>query len=396
MTAKFYVVGGAVRDALLGLPQSDRDWVVVGATPQQLLDLGYRPVGKDFPVFLHPDTHEEVALARTERKTGPGYKGFSFHAAPEVSLEEDLARRDLTVNAIAQAEDGTLIDPFGGQADLQARVLRHVSAAFVEDPVRLLRLARLAARFPDFTVAPETMALLRQMVADGEVDALVPERVWQELQRGLMTRTPQRLIDVLRECGALARLLPELDVHGDAERVRVLACCAQQQAPLPVRWACLMRGLTGDLRRDMRDGLTRDLSAHAAIGQRLRVSADCLALADLLAREENAVHGSGALDAQGLMALFERCDALRRPERFAALLQACACVALSNGADSADVRPAHGPPQQRLPPLLQAAATLDTAAVAAAAAASGKTGPAIGESVRAARIAAIQGALHPG
>jgi len=208
MTAQFYVVGGAVRDDLLGLPQSDRDWVVVGATPQQLLDLGYRPVGKDFPVFLHPDTHEEVALARTERKTGPGYKGFSFHAAPDVTLEEDLARRDLTVNAIAQAEDGTLIDPFGGQADLQARVLRHVSAAFVEDPVRLLRLARLAARFPDFTVAPETMALLRQMVADGEVDALVPERVWQELSRGLMAPKPSRMVEVLQECGALARLMP--------------------------------------------------------------------------------------------------------------------------------------------------------------------------------------------
>ncbi len=211
MTARFYVVGGAVRDALLGLPQSDRDWVVVGATPQQLIGLGYKPVGKDFPVFLHPDTHEEVALARTERKTGPGYTGFSFHAAPEVTLEEDLARRDLTINAIARAEDGTLIDPFGGQADLQARVLRHVSPAFVEDPVRLLRLARLAARFPNFTVAPETMALLRQMVADGEVDALVPERVWQEVSRGLMSPVPSRMLGVLQGCGALHRLMPEAD-----------------------------------------------------------------------------------------------------------------------------------------------------------------------------------------
>ena len=371
--ARFYVVGGAVRDALLGLPQSDRDWVVVGATPQQLLDLGYRAIGKDFPVFLHPDTHEEVALARTERKTGPGYTGFSFHAAPEVTLEEDLARRDLTINAIAQAEDGTLIDPFGGQADIRARVLRHVSAAFVEDPVRLLRLARLAARFPDFTVAPETMALLRHMVAAGEVDALVPERVWQELQRGLMTTTPQRLIDVLRDCGALARLLPALDEHWNAERARVLACCALQQAPLPVRWACLMHGLSG----------------QAAVGQRLRVSADCLASANLLAREEGGVHGSGLLDAQALMTLFERCDALRRPERFAALLQACACVA-SPGGDATAY-----PPRMRLPPLLQAAATVDTATVAAEAAASGKAGPAIGESVRAARIAALQDALRP-
>ena len=211
MTARFYVVGGAVRDALLGLPQSDRDWVVVGATPQQLLNLGYKAVGKDFPVFLHPDTHEEVALARTERKTGPGYKGFSFHAGPDVTLEEDLARRDLTINAIARAEDGTLIDPFGGQAALQARVLRHVSPAFVEDPVRLLRLARLAARFPDFTVAPETTALMRHMVAAGEVDALVPARVWQEISRGPMNPGPSRMLEVLQGCGALRRLAPEVD-----------------------------------------------------------------------------------------------------------------------------------------------------------------------------------------
>ena len=211
LTAQFYVVGGAVRDALLGLPESDRDWVVVGATPQQLLDLGYRAVGKDFPVFLHPQTHEEVALARTERKTGPGYRGFSFHAAPDVTLEEDLARRDLTINAIARNTDGTLIDPFGGQADLKARVLRHVSEAFVEDPVRLLRLARLAARLPDFTVAPETMDLMRRMVAAGEVDALVPERVWQEVSRGLMSPRPSRMLDVLQACGALQRLIPEVD-----------------------------------------------------------------------------------------------------------------------------------------------------------------------------------------
>ena len=373
MTAQFYVVGGAVRDALLGLPESDRDWVVVGATPQQLLELGYKPVGKDFPVFLHPDTHEEVALARTERKTGPGYKGFSFHAAPEVTLEEDLARRDLTINAIARAEDGTLIDPFGGQADLRSRVLRHVSPAFVEDPVRLLRLARLAARFPDFSVAPETMALLRRMVADGEVDALVPERVWQELQRGLMTATPQRMLDVLRDCGALARLLPALDAQWDTRRATVLACCARLQAALPVRWASLMQGL--------------DPVAVRATGEQLRVNAECLALADLLLREQGPVQSSAALDAAALMDLFERCDALRRPERFAALLQACACVAGAEG------QPAICAPQTRLPPLLQAALALDTATVAAQAAASGKAGPAVGERIRAARIAAIEAAL---
>ncbi len=373
MTMQFYVVGGAVRDALLGLPESDRDWVVVGATPQQLLDLGYRAVGKDFPVFLHPDTHEEVALARTERKTGPGYRGFSFHAAPDVTLEADLARRDLSINAIARAESGTLIDPFGGQADLKARLLRHVSPAFVEDPVRLLRLARLAARFPDFTVAPETMALLRRMVAAGEVDALVPERVWQELQRGLMTATPQRMIDVLHDCGALARLLPALDAQWGPRRAQVLACCARQQAALPVRWACLMHGL--------------DPGAVRATGERLRVSADCLALADLLLREQASVQASAALDAPALMDLFERCDALRRPDRFAALLQACACVA------GAGAVPASHPPQTSLPPLLHAAMALDTATVAAQAAASGRVGAAVGACIRAARIAAIEAAL---
>ena len=191
---KLYVVGGAVRDRLLGLPAADRDWVAVGATPEQLVAAGYRPVGQDFPVFLHPVTHEEVALARTERKVGRGYHGFTFHAAPGVTLEEDLARRDLTINAMAEAEDGTLVDPFGGRADLAAGVLRHVSPAFAEDPVRLLRLARLAARFPHFTVAPETAALLAELVRSGEVDALVPERVWQELSRGLLAQQPSRCL----------------------------------------------------------------------------------------------------------------------------------------------------------------------------------------------------------
>ena len=193
MTARFYVVGGAVRDALLGRPASDRDWVVVGATPDELLAAGYKPVGRDFPVFLHPETGEEVALARTERKSAPGYHGFSFHADPGVTLEQDLARRDLTINAIARADDGTLIDPYGGQRDLAAKVLRHVSEAFEEDPVRILRLARFAARFHDFSVAPETQTLLRRMVEAGEVDALVPERVWQEFARGLMEARPSRM-----------------------------------------------------------------------------------------------------------------------------------------------------------------------------------------------------------
>ncbi|MGE0073122.1 MAG: multifunctional CCA tRNA nucleotidyl transferase/2'3'-cyclic phosphodiesterase/2'nucleotidase/phosphatase, partial [Thiomonas sp.] len=206
-----YIVGGAVRDALLGRPHGDRDWVVVGATPQQMIDAGFVPVGRDFPVFLHPQTHEEYALARTERKTAPGYHGFAVYAAPGVTLHDDLLRRDLTINAMAQTVDGELIDPHGGLRDLQAKVLRHVSPAFAEDPVRILRLARFAARWPDFTVAAETLALLRDMVAAGEADALVPERVWQELSRGLMEPRPRRMFEVLRDCGALARLLPEVD-----------------------------------------------------------------------------------------------------------------------------------------------------------------------------------------
>ena len=245
---KCYIVGGAVRDRLLGLPVKDRDWVVVGATPDAMLARGFKPVGKDFPVFLHPHTHEEYALARTERKVGRGYHGFTFHAAPDVTLEEDLIRRDLTINAIAQDDDGTLIDPYGGVADVQAGVLRHVSPAFAEDPVRILRLARFAARF-GFAVAPETQTLMQQMVANGEVDALVAERVWQELAKGLMTDTPSRMLLTLRDCGALARLLPEVDaLFGVPQRadyhpeidtgdhvMRVLDYSASQNQPLPDR-----------------------------------------------------------------------------------------------------------------------------------------------------------------
>ena len=208
---QIFTVGGAVRDELLGLPVQDRDFVVVGATPADMLAQGFRAVGKDFPVFLHPKTHEEYALARTERKTGPGYTGFAFHAAPDVSLTDDLARRDLTINAIARDAAGALTDPFGGVADIAARVLRHVGPAFVEDPVRILRVARFAARFTEFTVAPETLELMRRMVDAGEVDHLVAERVWQEMARGLMEERPSRMFEVLRECGALARLVPELD-----------------------------------------------------------------------------------------------------------------------------------------------------------------------------------------
>ncbi|MDZ7589146.1 MAG: multifunctional CCA addition/repair protein [Rubrivivax sp.] len=408
MTATFYVVGGAVRDALLGTPSSDRDWVAVGATPEELLGLGYKPVGKDFPVFIHPHTGEEVALARTERKTAPGYHGFVFHAAPEVTLEQDLARRDLTINAIAQAEDGTLIDPFGGRRDLTARVLRHVSDAFVEDPVRLLRLARLAARLVDFTVAPETMALLRRMVAAGEVDALVPERVWQELARGLLSARPSRMFALLRDCGALARLLPEVDrlwgvpqppehhpeVDTGVHLMLVLDQCARLAAPLPVRWAALVHDLgKGTTPREQwprhlgHEGRSAVLARRLA--ERLRVPTDCRELADVVAREHGNVHRSAGLDAAAVLRLFERCDALRRPARFAQVLQACECD--SRGRTGREDEPYA--PALRLPPLLQAALAVDTAAVAAEAAARGRTGPAIGEAVHAARQAAVSAAL---
>ncbi len=406
---QLFVVGGAVRDQLLGLPASDRDWVAVGATPEALLALGYKPVGKDFPVFLNPQTGEEVALARTERKTAPGYRGFAIHAAPGVTLEEDLLRRDLTINAIALAEDGTLIDPHGGQRDLAGRVLRHVSPAFVEDPVRLLRLARLAARFPDFTVAPETMALLREMVQHGEVDHLVPERVWQELSRGLMTARPSRMLEVLRECGALARLLPEVnrlwgvpqppahhpEVDTGVHLLLVLDEAARVHAPLPVRWACLCHDLGKGTthpeawpRHIGHEGRSAKLAAGLA--KRLRVPTDCSELAEVVAREHTHIHGSGALSAGALVRLFERCDALRRPERFEQALLACACDA--RGRTGLQDRPYV--PATRLPPLLAAARTVDTATAAEAAIARGRKGAEIGAEVHAVRVMAVQAAVQ--
>jgi tRNA nucleotidyltransferase (CCA-adding enzyme) len=296
-------VGGAVRDALLGLPVNDQDWVVVGATPDQMIEAGFLPVGKDFPVFLHPDTREEYALARTERKTARGYHGFQVHAAPDVTLEQDLARRDLTINAIAQAEDGALIDPFGGQQDLRHKVLRHVTEAFREDPVRILRVARFAARFTDFALAPETLALMRAMVAEGEADALVPERVWQELARGLLEPRPSRMFDLLQACGALQRILPELDAG--ERRMAVLDFSAGLAASLPVRFACL----TLDFGPDGIDRLK-------ALCTRLRVPNECRELAEVVAREHAAIHASAQLDAPSLVRLLERCDAFRNPQRF--------------------------------------------------------------------------------
>ena len=405
---QLFVVGGAVRDALLGRPAADRDWVAVGSTPDDLLAAGYKPVGRDFPVFLHPDTNEEVALARTERKSGRGYHGFTFHASPDVTLQQDLARRDLTINAMARDDQGRLVDPYGGERDLRAGVLRHVSDAFVEDPVRLLRVARFAARFPGFTVASETQALMRRMVAEGEVDALVPERVWQELARGLMEDHPGRMIEVLRESGALQRLLPELDrlwgvpqraehhpeVDTGVHQLLVLQVCARLQAPLAVRWACLCHDLgKGTTPRDQWPRHigheSRSAKMAAALAERLRVPNDCRELADVVAREHGHVHASDALSAAALVRLFERCDALRRPERFAQVLQACACDA--RGRTGLEHRPYA--PALRLPTLLDAARGIDSATVATAAMARGRQGPEIGAAVHTARAEAVAARL---
>ena len=408
---KTYVVGGAVRDGLLGEPVNDRDWVVTGASPQDMLDAGYLPVGRDFPVFLHPDTHEEYALARTERKTGPGYRGFEVYAAPDVTLEDDLRRRDLTINAIAQQEDGTLVDPYHGQRDLRAKVLRHVSEAFAEDPVRILRLARFAARWPGFTVAPETTALMRRMVDAGEVDALVAERVWQEVSRGLMERAPARMFEVLRGVGALAKLIPEVDalfgvpqppqhhpeIDTGVHTLMVLDRCAATAQPLPVRWACLVHDLgKGTTPADV---LPRHIGHEGRgeklirrVDERLRVPVECGELALLTAREHTNVHASGKLDAKAVMRLLERCDAFRRPERFLQMLAACECDA--TGRLGLEHQPY--PQRARLAAALQIAQDVDTRAVSSQAIARGLTGPAIADEIRRARVAAIAAALDRG
>ncbi|MCK6431475.1 MAG: multifunctional CCA addition/repair protein [Aquabacterium sp.] len=402
---KCYVVGGAVRDRLLGQPVNDRDWVVVGATPEQMIGAGYTQVGRDFPVFLHPRSHEEYALARTERKSAPGYRGFVVHAAPDVTLEDDLARRDLTINAIAQDPDtGALIDPHGGQHDLQARLLRHVGPAFVEDPVRLLRVARFAARWPDFAVAADTLALMHDMVRRGEVDALVPERVWQELARGLMELRPDRMLQVLRDCDALARLLPEVDalwgvpqpaahhpeIDTGAHLLLVLQQCARMSAPLPVRFAALCHDLgkacTPPALWPRHIGHeTHGARLAEALAQRWRVDAACRELAVLAAREHGHVHRSGDLGATALVRLLDRCDAWRRPDRFEALLQVCEADARGRLGHDDDAYP----PRQRLWAALGAARTVDTESVAAAARARGAQGPAIGRAIQRARAAAL-------
>jgi tRNA nucleotidyltransferase (CCA-adding enzyme) len=415
-----YLVGGAIRDALLGRAGSDRDWVVVGATPEQMAAQGFLPVGRDFPVFLHPETREEHALARTERKSAPGYRGFTIHAAPDVTLEQDLARRDLTINAIALPADkvGTgaswtpgaadLIDPFHGQRDLRHKLLRHVTDAFREDPVRILRVARFAARFTDFGVAPETMALMREMVAAGEVDALVPERVWQELSRGLMEARPSRMFELLRACGALAVLLPEVDrlwgvpqpeahhpeVDTGLHLMMVLDMAARLRAPLPVRFACLVHDLgKGSTPADV---LPRHIgheqrSAHLlrAVCDRWRIPVELRELADVVAREHGNIHRSVGFNAQALVRLLERCDAFRKPGRFDQVLLACECDARGRlgREDSAY------PQRERLLAALAAAQSVDTAPIAREAQAAGATGPRIADAIARARVAAVSASL---
>ncbi len=403
---KIYAVGGCVRDQLLGVPVGDRDWVVVGATPDEMTAAGFRPVGRDFPVFLHPQTHEEYALARTERKTAPGYHGFVFHAAPDVTLEEDLGRRDLTINAMAFDESGSLIDPFGGRADLGAKLLRHVSPAFAEDPVRILRVARFAARFAEFRIADETMRLMRAMVEAGEVDALVPERVWQELSRGLMEARPSRMFDTLRGCGALARLLPEVDrlwgvpqradVHPEVDTgvhlMLVLDVAARRDAQLPARWAAVLHDLGKGLtpRADWpRHPGHEELSAELAraVNERLRVPNDCRDASIVTAREHGNVHRALELDAAALLRLLERCDALRRPALLAHVLDACEADARGRAGHEADAYPQRG----RVHDALDAARGVDAGALAARV---GPEGAAIAAAVHQARIEAIAAALR--
>ncbi|MDQ0587563.1 multifunctional CCA addition/repair protein [Variovorax paradoxus] len=417
---KTYLVGGALRDRLLGRPVSDHDWLVVGATPEEMAARGYLPVGRDFPVFLHPQTREEYALARTERKSAPGYRGFTVHASPDVTLEQDLARRDLTVNAIAlpaefvdadgrfEPDADKLADPFHGRRDLQQRLLRHVTDAFREDPVRILRVARFAARFDDFSVAPETMALMREMVEAGEADALVPERVWQELARGLMETRPSRMFEVLRACGALAVLLPEVDrlwgvpqpeahhpeVDSGVHLMMVIDTSARLQASLPVRFACLMH--------DLGKGTTepellprhighekRSAELLRAVCDRWRVPVEIRELAEVVAREHGNIHRSGELAPAALVRLLERCDAFRKPARFADVLLACECDA--RGRLGFEDRPY--PQRERLLGVLATAAGVPTDAVASAAQQSGAAGPQIGEAIHRARIEAVAASL---
>ena len=341
---EIYLVGGYVRDQLLGLETKDRDWVVVGATPEEMLKQGYRQVGKDFPVFLHPKTNEEYALARTERKTAPGYSGFSFHAAADVTLEEDLIRRDLTINAIALSDGEQLIDPFNGQADLKAKLLRHVSPAFVEDPVRILRVARFAARFADlgFTIADETQKLMTEMVNNGEVDSLVPERVWQETMRALTENTPARYFEVLRDCGALAKLFPEIDqlwgvpqpkehhpeVDTGVHTMMVLTQAAKLSDDPKVRFAALVHDLGKGITPKEQwpkhiEHESRGVPLVEALCDRYRIPNDYRELAIIVTKYHLHYHRAAELRDDTFLKTLESLDAFRRPDRFELFLLAC-------------------------------------------------------------------------
>ena len=420
---QIFSVGGAIRDALLNQSVKDKDWVVVGGSQEEMSKLGYTTVGKDFPVFLHPASREEYALARTERKTAPGYKGFVVHASPEVSLEEDLARRDLTINAMALPEEHAIaffetphshakafcqqhaIDPFHGLQDLNNKTLRHVTLAFREDPVRILRVARFAARFPDFQVAPETMQLMQDMVQAGEVEHLVPERVWQELAKGLMTAKPSRMFEVLKACGALKVLLPEVnrlwgvpqraeyhpEIDTGVHLMMVLDMSAQLKASLPVRVACLMH--------DLGKGTTpkEEWPRHIAheqrsakllqqVCERLRIPVECKELSEVVAREHGNIHRSQELNAAALLRLLERCDAIRKPERMPDILLACECDARGRKGFENE---AYGP-SAKLQEVLKAALSVTTAKIAEQAQKQGLSGPAVGEKIHEARVNAIQ------
>lgn len=407
---KAYVVGGAVRDQLLGLPVQDRDYVIVGGTPNKMIALGFKPVGKDFPVFLHPKTGEEYALARTERKTSPGYHGFTFHTSEDVTLEEDLRRRDLTINAMAIDERGRVVDPFGGDKDLENKVFRHVSDAFVEDPVRVLRVARFAARFPDFTIAPETCGLMRQMVETGEINALVPERVWQELARGLMEKKPSRMFTVLRGCGALARILPEIDAlwgvpqpevhHPEIDTgihtMMVLDVAAEKKHSLAIRFAALMH--------DIGKGQTVSSewprhTGHEALGvplveticERLRVPNDCRDLAIMMTREHGDIARGLDLCPSGIVKLLERCDAFRRPKRFYDLVAAAECDFLGRGHGEISFAGQPFPQAEYWKTALEVAQNVDTAAIAKRHV---ETPMRIASTIHHARVAAVGAALR--
>lgn len=400
---EIYAVGGAVRDALLGRAVEDRDWVVVGATAEEMIARGFRPVGRDFPVFLHPETNEEYALARTERKTAPGYRGFAVHADPSVTLAEDLARRDLTINAMARDLAGNLIDPYEGRADLAAGVLRHVTAAFVEDPLRVLRVARFAARF-DFAVAPETLTLMREMSASGELDALVPERVWTEIERALGEPHPRRFIEVLRECGALAVLIPELDrlfgvpqtakYHPEIDTgihvLLALDLAAERHERTAVRFAVLVhdfgKGLTPpEILPHHHGHEQRGVALVQAFCDRLKAPREYREIAVLVTREHSRIHRAQELRPATMLELLEGLDALRRPERFTDILTACEIDARGRLGRERDPYPQ----KQRLLQARACVATVDIAPIVAG----GLAGTAMKEAIRLARIAALKAHL---